>query len=449
MKTSRHLAASLLVEIEGHRQTLDRLLEHYAGRIEKLDHRERALFHNLVYGVLRWQAKLDWILGSYSRKPLAKLDVGVRVALRLGLFQLLFLDRVPASAAVNTSVDIAKSLSGRWTGAYVNAILRNALRSKSGTAWPDPQKDPVAHLAAVQSMPAWLIRRWIGRFGFGATERLCQALNRVPPIVLRANRLKGDRRKIIQSLRPHVKQIEPSKAAPDGIVLRGPKCALSDLPGFEQGLFQVQAEASQLVAHLLRPAPQMKVWDACAGLGTKACQMAAMMQDKGQILASDKNRPRLEALDRETRRLGITSIKSRAIDLLAFSGNPFEDGFDRILLDAPCSALGVIQQNPDVKWSASRDKLAANAKRQLEMLRRVSGFLKPGGILVYAVCSFEPEETVEVIERFLKTNAKFDIYRPRDFPWLPSAITPAGFLQILPHEQAMSGFFAAALRHRT
>ncbi len=449
MKSARHLAARLLAEIESRRCILDQLLEEYSGPVEKLASRDRALFHNLVYGVLRWQGKLDWILGSYSRKPIVTLDTGVRVALRLGLFQILYLDRVPDSAAVNTAVAIAKDLAGSWTGAFVNAILRNVLRKKAATSWPDREKEPAAYLSASQSMPPWLIRRWIRRFGFQKAQQLCRTINQVPDIVLRINRLKTDRRHVLEMIAPQVRQAGPCRVAPDGIVLQGIGRPVTELPGFAQGLFQVQGEASQLVALLLEPEPGIKIWDACAGLGTKACQVAAMIRNQGEILASDSNEHRLAALAGEARRLGISCIKTAVIDLLALPAEPCDPGFDRILLDAPCSSLGVIQKNPDVKWSASHDRLKQNSRRQLEMLRQAARFLRPGGILVYAVCSFEPEETTGVVESFLKTEKKFDIYRPRVFPWLPSAITPAGFLQVLPHEHGMSGFFAAAIKHRT
>ncbi len=449
MNCARHLAARLLVEMERRRCTLDRLLENYSGRIEKLAYRDRALFHNLVYGAIRWQGKLDSILAGYSRKPIAKLDAGVRVALRLGLFQILYLDRVPDSAAVNTAVEIAKDLSGKWTGAFVNAILRSALRGRDATGLTDREKDPAARLAVAESMPLWLVRRWIRRFGFRQTERLCRFLNQVPDIVLRVNRLKTGRRKVLEAVRPHVRQAVCCRAAPDGIMLRGIGRPVTELPGFDDGFFQVQAEASQLVALLLEPEPGMKIWDACAGLGTKTCQLAAMIRDRGKILATDNNRRRLASLGRETVRLGIGCIRTRAMDLLATGKNGPGTEFDRILLDAPCSSLGVIQKNPDVKWTSGPERLEENGRRQLAMLRRAARFLRPGGILVYSVCSFEPEETTWVLERFLKTEKKFDIYLPRDFPWLPDAITPAGFLQILPHEHGTDGFFAAAVKHRT
>ncbi len=445
----RLLAAEVILELENNRSTLDRLLEEKSEAIEALNSRDRGLFNTLVYGIIRWRGRLDWILATFSRKPLAKLDQAVLAALRLGLFQLLYLDRVPQSAAVNTAVETSKILGGRSTGAFVNAVLRNAVRGNYRTSWPGPRKDPLKYISATQSIPAWMADRWLQRFGFHQTEQLCQALNTIPDIVLRTNRLKRKPELVIELLKDQVQSVRICSTAPDGIRLHGLGRPVSSLAGFREGLFQVQGEASQLVAYLLELAPGMRVWDACAGLGTKSCQMAIMMQDKGLVLASDNNSTRLASLEKEKTRLGISSIRTKRLDLLTISEGPACDRFDRILLDAPCSALGVIQKNPDVKWFARQDRLPEYGKRQLAMLNQASKFLHPGGILVYSVCSFEPEETVEVIKAFLKSEQKFDIYRPKASHWLRKHITPAGFLQTLPHRNKMSGFFAVALRRHS
>jgi 16S rRNA (cytosine967-C5)-methyltransferase len=450
MPNARQIAAEILHDLDGGTHTLDTLLERNDPQIRQLQRSDRALAHALIFGVLRWQSRLDWRLGHLLRQPKKKLDPWVRIVLRMALFQLEHMDRIPDSAVVHTAVDLVKTNNRSWAAGFVNGVLRNALRRTKPLPMPDIDKDPVAGLAVQYAFPPWLVSRWIERWGIDSSRALCRAVNQIPAITIRSNTLKITRENLIESLQGEVKTISPTSRSPEGIRLVSPDRPIDQWTAYRQGWFQVQDEAAQIISHFLDPRPGMRIWDACSGLGTKTGHIAQLIKDQGRVLASDLDWVKLKKLSREMQRLGISSVTTRPVDLQ--SPEPVDDLplFDRILIDAPCSGLGVLQKNPDGKWRITAADIDICAGRQLTMLSKAVKYLHPEGILVYAVCSVEPEENEWVARSFLQKHREFVIHLPEmtSVSDAQKVMTPEGFLQTLPHQHQMDGFFAAAFKRR-
>jgi 16S rRNA (cytosine967-C5)-methyltransferase len=441
---SRLISLSVLNEVDQDKQTLDHILDATFSRIGNLQQRDKNLTFTIVYGVLRYRKRLDWILGHFSRTELDKLDPDVLNILRIGLFQIVYLTRIPVSAAVNTGVDLAKTLKKPWLVKYVNAVLRAVSREYPELTPPDMRNDPVSAFSIEKSMPEWLITRWILRFGISQTLLLCDIINTIPPLTLRVNTLKTTRNALLDSGSIHAHRLEPTAYSPDGIRLEHPEDPVAAMAGFSDGFFQVQDEAAQLVTLLLDPRPGETVMDACAGMGGKTGHMAQQMKNMGKILALDISPDKLEKIHPEMNRLGISIVETRAHDLNRPPDTGWIGKYDRVLLDAPCSGLGVLRRNPDIKWRASLDRLEHCQDRQIAFLDRVSQFVKPCGVLVYAVCSMEPEENEAVAAAFLRDHPHFSLERnPEGLPsQIRMLISPEGYLQTFPHLHDMDGFFA-------
>ena len=448
---SRRIALSVLNGLDGSNTFPERLLDRAFEREPHLIRKDRALTTELVYGVLRWRSRLDWVIRRLSRIPLRKIDPSVINIIRLGLYQILFHSRIPPSAAVNDSVDMAKSRAPLWVVRFVNGVMRSAARRAKEIPLPDYADDPVQAIAIRESHPLWLVKRWAKRMGVEETKRLCKANNQVPPVTIRANTLKVSRQELLNSLRDHVRQITPTRFAPDGLSLRGLRRAVADIPSFRDGWFQVQDEAAQLVTHLLDPKPGETVLDACAGLGGKTGHIAQLMKNRGKIMAMESQSWKLHRLKRSSMRLGVSVVTTWHHDLSGPVSVSLCGTFDRILLDAPCSGLGVLRRNPDAKWKKTEADLTRLRVDQLCFLDRLVPLLKRGGCLVYCVCSLEPEEGEYVVKDFLKNQAQFVIDRQPvgALDMDERLVDRSGFFRSLPHEHDMDGFFAVRLRRTT
>ncbi|MBW2478558.1 MAG: 16S rRNA (cytosine(967)-C(5))-methyltransferase RsmB, partial [Deltaproteobacteria bacterium] len=405
----RKTALDVLNTLSKGKKTLDSILSEIPQHDRYLSRKDRALFTAMVFGVLRWRNRLDHIILHFSKTPIQKIEPAVLNILRLGLFQIIYLDRVPDSAAVNTSVEMTKQIGAFRATGFVNALLRKSAKNYNGVDFPAFEKDPIAFLSAGQSLPGWLAKRWLKRFDRESLMILSNTINSVPPITIRTNTLKTAREQLILSLENEVERIEPATTAPDGIRLFNPKRAISDLSAFNNGWFQVQDEAAQLVSLLLDPQPAESVLDACAGLGGKTAHLAQLMRNQGHLVAMDKDEKKLQQLDSEMQRLGVSVVRTTCCDLNLPLDPKRHGSFDRILLDAPCSGLGVLRRNPDIKWTSSEADLKRHAGVQKRFLENLAERVKLNGILVYAVCSIEPEENETVIKVFLKKHPEFVI----------------------------------------
>jgi len=445
---ARKSALDILNTLDKGQHTLDYILEKKLNAVSAGSRQDRALLQALVYGVLRWRGRLDYVISHFSTTRFNKIDPNVLNILRLALFQIMYLDRIPDSAAVNTAVDLAKASGAPWVSGYVNALLRKAARKYQSISYADQQQTSAAAMAVQKSFPEWLIRKWVNRYGSQDTAALCDSLNSIPPLTVRANTLKASRNQLTEALAQEVEGLQPTRFAPDGITIVNPAASIPELNAFKRGWFQVQDEAAQLVSLLLDPQPGETVLDACAGLGGKTGHIAQLMRNDGVLVASDKSESRLARLKNEMRRLGVSIVSAVHHDLEQKLPRDRLPGFHRILLDAPCSGLGVIRRNPDIKWRASKRNLTRYKNRQLGLLNNVCRWLKPSGILVYAVCSPEPEENEEVLNEFLYNHEDFDISKV--FGQLPDTVgaeadEPGVFRSFL-HLMQMDGFYAVRLQ---
>jgi len=445
---ARKTALYVLNTLDKEHRTLDSVLDGVLSKDPSFSSRDKGLIYALVYGVLRWRGNLDWIIGHFSKTPLNQVDPGVVNILRIGLFQIKFLSRIPVSAAVNTSVEMTKFIAPPWVVGYVNATLRNAAKEYQTVPFPELSEDPVNAIASEKSFPKWLSKRWVNRLGIKETFALCDAINSIPPITIRTNSLKSTREKLMNSLMFEVEHIVKTHYSSNGISFSNPKKPISEIKAFEKGWFQVQDEAAQLVTLFLNPQPGETVLDACAGLGGKTGHIAQKMKNHGRLVAMDKDKRKLQRLEVEMNRLGVSTVSILPHDLnYPLRGNRVEM-FDRILLDAPCSGLGVLRRNPDTKWSMSKKKLSRHKEKQTRFLKNLIHLVKPSGVLVYAVCSTEPEESRAVVKDFLNKHSEFAIEKDRT--GLPAKanhlIDQDGFLRTFPHLHGMDGFFSACLK---
>lgn len=441
----RESAAEILVKVERQNAYADLLL---GERLKEsaLTTRDRALLTQIVYGTLRWQGRIDWRLGRTLHRPLAGMDPYLKTVLRLTLYQILFLDKVPDYAAVDEGVELAKRYGGEKAGGLVNGVVRNVLREKDDDIYPDPHDDPVSYLSVFWSHPEWLVKRWLDYFGRAETEALLKADNDESPLVLRVNRLKGDRATLIEKLRGMGFDADPTAWSPEGIRVKSAS-AVDHLPGFQEGLFQVQGEASQLVGYLLDPQPGERILDACSAPGGKTTHIAELMQDKGEVIAADVSTRGLEKLRQNVQRSGFASVRDVCADVTQGLVGPAGSPYDRILVDAPCSALGTLRSHPEAKWQKSERDVERLSGLQKKILSRVSPYLKPGGDLVYATCSLLPEENEKVVEDFLSRHDDFDLEDAGAcLPQAARDLVCGHYLLASPHKHDTDGFFAARLR---
>lgn len=436
---ARDVAARVLERVETDASFADSALDAELTS-RRLEPRDAALATELVYGALRWQGYLDWILAPHSRRRLPSLDPRVRVLLRMTAYQIAFLERVPAFAAVNDAVTLAPRSPG--VSAFVNAVLRSFARRGAREREPAPPRNPIDALAARCSFPAWIVERWVVRYGRDEAESLMRALNERPPLTLRANRLRITRDELGRRLADEDGlDSRPTRLAPEGLVV-GPGGAPGEWRAFVDGGFAVQDEASMLIARLLAPEPGETVADVCAAPGTKTTHLAELMDNRGRILAFDREPTRLARVGEAAARLGISIIDAREgpVESLA---KDFPAACDGVLVDAPCSNLGVLRRNPEVKWRRQPSDIALASQRQREILGSAAAMVRPGGRLVYATCSLEPEENDDVARAFLAAKPEFRLDPPDDFP-LP--LDAAGWLRCLPHRHGTDGFSAVRFR---
>jgi 16S rRNA (cytosine967-C5)-methyltransferase len=411
------------------------------------DDRDRALAADIVHGSIRWQRSLDHVLSHFAKRPLQKLDREVLVILRLSLYQLLHLDRVPASAVVDDAVDLTRAARKPSASGFVNGVLRSTLRQRSRLPLParpvsqDDRDGMLAYLGITHSHPDWLVARWLGRYGFEATEQWVRFNNETPRLTIRANRLRTTREGLASALEADAIDTEPTAIAPDGLtILSGNPLRLAD-----QGAFVVQDEASQLVPLVVGARRGERVLDLCASPGGKTTAMAGDMGDVGLLVASDVRARRVALLRDTIRRSGAEHV--HAVHVPSTGGLPFASAFDRVLVDAPCSGLGTLRRDPDIRWRRAQGDLAPFAAAQVALLACAADVVKPGGRLVYATCSSEPEENEQVADRFLALHPEFTLVdlRGRSHAALQPLLDQRGMLRTLPFAHGLEAFFAAAL----
>jgi 16S rRNA (cytosine967-C5)-methyltransferase len=412
----------------------DLALHAEAKRLD-LDTRDRALATRLAYGVVQRRATLDHVVATLANRPVERLEPGVRAALELGVLQLAFLDRIPAHAAVTESVELAKTASRGGAG-LVNAVLRRAAREAS--ALVDALPDTTPEQAALRhSHPLWIAELWFEALGPESARALMAANNEPAETALRANTLKIAPAELADRLPVAA---HAADRLPEGLVLDAPFDAFSS-PLWEQGLFMPQSRAAMAVSRMLAPQPGETVLDLCAAPGGKTTHLAALMENRGRIVAVERHRGRADALRRTAGRMGATCVEVRTAD----ATQPVDGTFDRVLVDPPCSDLGTLASRPDARWRKDPGAVERLAATQAAILATGAAAVRPGGVLVYSTCTISPRENERQIEAFLARHEGFALEDPpSDLPVWDHQGVPT--LQTLPHRDGTDGFFIARLR---
>lgn len=444
---ARRAAFDLLQRVEQGAYA-DLVLDALLSRNRGTDPRDRALLTELIYGILRLRGRLDFALTQVSRQPFAKLEPAVRNLLRIGAYQLLELDRIPPRAAINETVELARRLDLERVTGLLNGTLRTLDRKRLDIPWP-PAEKVREYLEHCCSLPKWLARELMSQLPNAEARELGEAFCRAAPMTLRVNTLKTDLEAYCGQLDAAGFRYRRCEYAPEGLIIE--QRGEGSLPGDSDGCYQVQDEASMLIAHLLDPQPGDRILDACAAPGGKTTHIAALTENRATILALDKHAQRVGLLKQGAERNGCTSIEAQQQDLEEFPDHLEVENFDRILVDAPCSGLGVLRRNPESRWTRKAADLKSLAALQQKILFNLAPLLKPGGLLLYSVCTFSRAETGAVIDSFLENHREFSLEScagqvPES--WLP-LLDSQGALRTYPHRHdAMDAFFAVRLRRR-
>lgn len=438
----RGSAIKILSRFERSDAYLDKLLAaEFVNR--KYDSRDRSLLTELVNGVVRWKWKLDWALNGFFHGDYLKSLNVVKNSMRVALYQMQYLDKIPNFAAINESVEFVKRVQGDKTAGLVNAVLRNIDRNIHSIRYPNRDSDPIYYMAVVHSHPRWMVKKWAEKFGEVHTENLLRSNNRKPYLPIRINSMRSTPGEILDVFRKKGLNFEVSDLNENSILVKSPGFNIAEIQEFIEGKITVQDTAASLVGKLADARPGMKILDLAAAPGGKTLQLAEYSENKADILALDKYESKLKFIDEAAARCGFDSIKTQASDARNFSS---AEKFDLVLADVPCTGTGVISKKPDIKWKRERNDIDDLVKIQKEILKNAADFVKPGGALIYATCSIEDEENMNVVKDFLEKRNDF-VFVPAD-KYVPEAAVSDGYLQTLPHIHNVDGAFAARLEKK-
>lgn len=446
MKNSRYSAVDVLCRWQQSAQAIDPILEQAV--VPLTDLRDRQLLKAIVFGVLRNYSLLDWVVAKYAKQPLKKIKNPVLQALRVGIYQLLFMDRVPPSAAINETIKALKSLKQpRWITGFANGVLRNVDRQKADLL--QAINSGAVPPRARQNHPDWLIERWQKRYGSSRLEELCRSNNAQARLCLRVNSSKISVADFSNLLSQQEIEFSLGQYVHEAVWLSADAGQIEKLPGYIEGYFSVQDETAQLLCCLLGPFDKQAKGtyvDGCAGLGGKTTVMAQLVPEGSQVVAVEPTAQRLMLLGQNIDRLGVGAVEVFKGTLQEFTlqeNKPIQ----AVLVDAPCSGLGVTGRHPDIRWIRKHEDLPRYQEKQLELLHAAASLVGSGGVVVYATCSIEPEENDEVVEKFLKENVNFKL---ENAGFLLSQqcqclVDDKGFLRTVPGDEISDGFFAARL----
>ncbi len=436
----RDAALTILLTVDKS-QAYSNLLLHQTIEKYKIDAKDRSLLTEITYGTLQHKMTLDYYLEPFIR---GKVDLWVRWLLRMSLYQMEYLSRIPAHAAVNEAVEIAKRRGHKGIASMVNGILRSILRE--GVRSIDLIEDDHERLAIATSHPQWLVDRWVDSYGYEHTKAMLEE-NNVPPLqTVRVNTTKATVENVLATLeREGVKAVR-SEIMPECLHLQTGQAART--AAFKHGLITIQDESSMLPANVLNPEPGMKVLDMCAAPGGKTTHMAEKMQNEGSILAMDLHPKKLDLIDENTARLGLDIVQTAPLDGRKAADFLAKESFDAVLVDAPCSGLGVMRRKPDIKYTKREEDLESLQTIQLAILGNAVQVLKPGGRLVYSTCTVDKRENEGTVEAFLAAHPEMEAQELTNLPEKLLAKQHSGMLQVFPQDFGSDGFFVAAFRKK-
>lgn len=435
----RGLAVKILNRVERTDAYLDKLLDNEMKSPE-LSGPDKALLYEIVHGVVRWMGRLDWILNGFYKGTFSKAIPNLKNGLRVALYQILFLDRVPDYASINEAVEFVKRLQGQTPANLTNAVLRNIARNKNGIRYPNPDEDLVGYLSTYYSHPSWMVKRYVERFGKDATEKLLFANNEKPYLTLKVNLIKTNPQEFAKLLDSVHLKYKPGKYLQEFFKLQN----LTNITAWENyklGYFNIQDESAGLACRLLDVKPGMKILDLFAAPGGKSAYLAGLIRDKGEIIAVDRYESRMKILKTNLNRLDIKCVKLVCKDALEFNGQQF----DRVLADVPCMGTGTISKKPDIKWKKDLLDVQKMTEFQYKYLKKAASLVKKDGALVYSTCSIEPEENFNIVKRFMENHPNFVLKNPVEENFSSELLDENNCIQTLPHIHGMDGAFAAKL----
>ncbi len=438
--SAREIALKVLIEYPGRAKPED-LLQDYLSRYP-LERRERAFATQIVSGAIKWRRRLDFVIKSLSHRKRVASQVALN-ALRLSLYQLMFLDRVPEYSAANEGVSLVKKYGSSFEADYVNAILRRYLREKDSIEFPSIQKDVVTHIGVVYSLPDWLVRRWLQRYTQEEVIRLAEACNRSPEVGLRVNLLRATPDEVRDMLEQEGAEVTRQSFAGLPHLYVSGVSPLENVKAYQLGLVQVQDAAATIVGNVVAPSQGSVVVDLCSAPGGKVTHLYEIVKGRGTVVASDISMARLKDVRINAERLGHTHMRYVVCD----ARNPCFKDADFVLVDAPCTGLGVLARRWDLRWRKKESDIKRMASVQKQILANAITVAKRGAIIVYSTCSIEPEENQEVVKEVITGCGGVDLV---DIDGLvpDEVIVDFGMMQTMPHIQGVDGMFAARLRKR-
>ncbi len=434
---ARNAAVRILNKIERSGSYIDKMVS-FELNSEELSQKDKALLQEIVYGVTRWKSKLDWVLIGFFHGDFQKCFNYVKNAMRVGLYQILYLDRIPHSAAIDEAVEMVKRKQGRKTAALVNGVLRNISRNVQNIRYPKPNEDRAFYLAIMESHPKWMVERWIERFGETETIKLLEHNNRIPDNVMRINETMIGTPEIEKLLIENKIEYKSSPYLASSIKILRHSIKIPSTDIFKTGKVTIQDTSASLVCILANPQKNTRILDCCAAPGGKSLFMAELTGDETEIIALDKFEARVGLIAQAKERMKIKSVIPTHGDIKIFKSKKL---FDLVLLDAPCSGHGVLSKKPDIKWTSTKTDLFNLLNYQKLLLEKASKFVKTGGALVYSTCSMEEEENLGVALNFLENNKNFKL-DPAD-NYLPEEVCEDGFMQTFPQAHGIDGAFGA------
>ncbi len=429
---SRKVILELLNEADQGRYS-NKLVQDVQAR-DDLDARDKGFINKILYGVIENRIYLDYVIRKFSSIRLKKIEPEILNVLRMSAYQIMYLDKVPNSAAVDEAVKLTKKINKRHSG-FVNGILRSLIRDVDTVKLPTAENE---RLSVQYSHPLWLVERWISLFGASFTEDLLKANNETPKMVLRTNTILINREDLMTKLSFEGLDVEKSDIVEEGIIVNQLNDrSIDEIKWFIDGYFTVQDESSMMIGHVIDPQEKEKVLDLCAAPGGKTTHMAQLMNNKGQVFACDVSDAKLKLVKENVRRLKLNNVRMMINDATVLN-EEFVDGFDRVLLDAPCSGLGIIRRKPDIKYQKTEEDILSLNELQKSMLEHAAKYVKVGGVLVYSTCTIEPRENSILVDAFLKMNDGFE----------KVAINDTNDLQLYPNVDETDGFYACKLRRK-
>ncbi|SHJ95164.1 16S rRNA (cytosine(967)-C(5))-methyltransferase RsmB [Paramaledivibacter caminithermalis] len=438
----RRVALNILVDIEKNKAFSNIAINKYIKK-QEISSLDRRFISQLVYGVLENKLYLDYIIKNLSKTKINKIEIDILNILRLGLYQIIFLAKIPDSAAVNESVKMAKKINFRLSG-FVNGLLRSFIRNKDNINLPSYEDSPSQYLSVKYSHPEWLVDRWISEYGYDFTRELLESNNKTPNLTIRTNTLKINRDNLIGELIKEGVVCRKGELSPESVIIESMKSSLDNLKSFKNGLFQVQDESSMLVGHALDPLEGDFIVDVCSAPGGKSTHIAQLMKNKGRILSRDIHEHKLDLIKENANRLDVSIIDTEKFDATKLD-KKLVNLADRVIVDAPCSGFGIIRRKPEIRYFKDVKDIVELSKLQIKILDTSSNYVKKGGVLVYSTCTIMEEENKNIIKEFLRKKHDFTLLDINmDLP--KNLFSEEKYMQIYPNVLDADGFFICKMK---